>query len=68
MISHNITGGKRRTELHVVEGGKPAGRPILFIHGVSQCSLTWRRQIDSELAEEHRLLAMDMRGHDSMGK
>jgi non-heme chloroperoxidase len=49
--------------LHVVEAGNPGGRPVLFIHGISQCSLAWSRQLDSELARDHRLVAMDLRGH-----
>jgi non-heme chloroperoxidase len=62
MESHKITGG-RDIQLHVVETGNPQGRPILFIHGFSQCWLAWSRQMDSDLAEHHRLVAMDMRGH-----
>jgi non-heme chloroperoxidase len=62
MNSHRITGGGG-IELHLVETGNPTGRPILFIHGVSQCWLTWSRQMNSELAEDLRLVAMDMRGH-----
>jgi non-heme chloroperoxidase len=46
-----------------VETGNPRGRPILFIHGASQCWLQWNRQTDSSLAEDHRLVALDMRGH-----
>lgn len=62
MKSHHITGGGG-TRLHVVETGNPQGRPILFIHGFSQCWLTWSRQMSSDLAKDHRLVAMDMRGH-----
>ena len=62
MKSHYITGGGG-TRLHVVETGNPEGRPILFIHGFSQCWLTWSRQMNSELAADHRLVAMDLRGH-----
>jgi non-heme chloroperoxidase len=62
MKSHRITGGGG-IQLHVVETGNPKGRPILFIHGLSQCWLTWSRQLNSELAEDFRLVAMDMRGH-----
>jgi pimeloyl-ACP methyl ester carboxylesterase len=51
------------TRLHVVETGNPKGRPILFLHGFSQCHLTWRRQLSSSLADDFRLLAMDLRGH-----
>jgi len=62
MKSHRITttGG---IQLYVVETGNPRGRPIVFIHGLSQCWLQWSRQINSSLAEDHRLVALDMRGH-----
>jgi len=62
MKSHKITGGGG-VQLHVVETGNPRGRPIVFFHGVSQCSLQWSRQLDSSLVEDHRLVALDMRGH-----
>jgi non-heme chloroperoxidase len=62
MKSHKVTGGGG-VGLHVVEAGKSTGRPILFIHGFSQCWLAFARQFDSELADHHRLVAMDMRGH-----
>ena len=62
MKAHRITGGGGR-QLHVVETGFPRGRPILFIHGFSQCWLAWRRQLNSDLADDYRLVAMDLRGH-----
>ncbi|HWR49963.1 MAG TPA: alpha/beta hydrolase, partial [Bryobacteraceae bacterium] len=62
MKSHKVTGGGG-VQLHVVETGNPTGYPILFIHGVSQCWLAWSRQMNSELAQDHRLVAMDLRGH-----
>lgn len=62
MKSEYITGGGS-TRLHIVETGNPEGRPILFIHGISQCWHSWIRQLDSDLARDHRLIAMDMRGH-----
>ena len=64
MKHHTITGGGG-TLLHLVETGNPHGPPILFIHGFSQCSLVWSRQLDSDLARHYRLVAMDMRGHGS---
>jgi non-heme chloroperoxidase len=60
--SHRVAGGGA-VELHLVETGKPRGRPIVFIHGFSQCSLAWSRQLNSDLADEYRLVAMDLRGH-----
>jgi pimeloyl-ACP methyl ester carboxylesterase len=62
MKEHKITGGGG-IQLHVVETGNPRGRPIMFIHGISQCWLTWRRQLSSDLADDFRLIAMDIRGH-----
>ena len=62
MKSHYVAGGGG-TRLHVLEAGNPNGQPILFIHGFSQCGLCWGRQFSSDLADDHRLIAMDMRGH-----
>ena len=62
MKHHTITGGGG-VRLHVVETGNSSGRPILFIHGFSQCWLAWSRQLSSDLADRYRLVAMDLRGH-----
>jgi pimeloyl-ACP methyl ester carboxylesterase len=62
MKSEYVAGGGG-TRLHVLEAGNPNGQPILFIHGFSQCGLCWGRQFNSDLANDHRLVAMDMRGH-----
>jgi non-heme chloroperoxidase len=62
MKSHRIVGGGG-TQIHVVESGNAHGRPILFIHGFSQSCLCWSRQLNSDLANDFRLVAMDLRGH-----
>jgi non-heme chloroperoxidase len=62
MKTHLIKGGGG-AQLHVAETGKPHGRPIVFLHGASQCWLQWSRQLDSSLAESHRVIAVDLRGH-----
>ena len=67
MKHHAIEGGGG-SRLHLVETGNPKGQAILFIHGFSQCSLCWGRQLSSELGESYRLVAMDMRGHGSSDK
>jgi non-heme chloroperoxidase len=64
MKHHTIAGGGG-CRLHLVEAGNPRGRSILFLHGLSQCSLNWSRQLGSDLARGHRLVAMDLRGHGS---
>jgi non-heme chloroperoxidase len=60
--SHRIAGGAG-TNLHVAETGNENGRPVLFIHGLSQCALAWRKQLRSQLGNDLRLVAMDLRGH-----
>src|SRR5262245_39863349 len=60
--SSMVTGGAG-VRLHLTETGNPSGRPLLFIHGFSQCSLAWQRQMQSDLADTFRLVALDLRGH-----
>jgi non-heme chloroperoxidase len=67
MLHTQVTGGGG-VRLHVVETGNRRGRPILFIHGFSQSWLTWRRQLCSDLANDFRLVAMDLRGHGRSDK
>jgi pimeloyl-ACP methyl ester carboxylesterase len=62
MALNEIVGGDG-LKLSVHEFGNPNGRPILFIHGLMQCSLSWSQQYESDLANEFRLICMDMRGH-----
>src|SRR5437762_9645966 len=50
------------------EWGNPAGPEILFIHGFSQASLSWMRQVDSDLAKEFRIVTYDLRGHGNSDK
>ena len=62
-MKHHMIAGGGGTQLHLVETGNPGGSPILFIHGFSQCWLAWSRQLNSDLAKDHRLVALDLRGH-----
>ena len=62
MKAHTVTGGGG-VQIHVEETGNPAGPPILFIHGFSQCRLAWGKQLASDLADDLRLVAPDLRGH-----
>jgi pimeloyl-ACP methyl ester carboxylesterase len=67
MRSQTISGGAG-TSLHVIDTGNSRGRPIVFIHGFSQCSLAWTRQLNSNLGNDYRLVAMDLRGHGLSGR
>jgi non-heme chloroperoxidase len=50
------------------EWGNSNGPEILFIHGFSQASLSWARQVNSELANEFRMVTYDLRGHGNSDK
>ena len=62
MKIHSVIGGGG-VRLHVREWGKNAAPTILLIHGWSQNHLCWRKQYESKLTEEFRLVAFDLRGH-----
>ena len=59
---HTVRGGGG-LRLHVREWGRADGPPIVFIHGLSQSHLCWRKQYESALTSEFRLVAYDLRGH-----
>jgi non-heme chloroperoxidase len=52
----------------VAETGNPQGPAILLIHGFSQTYAVFKRQFESDLARDFRLIAMDARGHGCTGK
>lgn len=56
----NGGGGLR---LHRVAAGPVDAPPILFLHGLLMSHLVWREQFQGPLAETHRLVAIDQRGH-----
>ena len=55
--------GRGGTRLHVREWGRRDAAPILFVHGWSQHHLAFRHQVESHLADEFRLVTVDLRGH-----
>lgn len=55
--------GANNVKLKVYEYGNPGGRAIVFIHGVNQAHIAWKKQLDSPLASKYRLVAFDLRGH-----
>lgn len=65
--THKVTGGNG-TGLSVYECGNPDGQAIFLIHGFAQSCLSWKYQFDSALADEFRIVAMDMRGHGMSDK
>ena len=67
MKSHTMTGGGGVT-IHVDETGTDDGPAILFIHGYTQSRCAWDRQLHSDLADDFRVVAMDLRGHGNSEK
>jgi pimeloyl-ACP methyl ester carboxylesterase len=67
-IAHAYITGGGGVRLHVIDTGNRAARPIVFIHGFSQSWMSWQRQMDSDLADEFQLVAMDLRGHGTSDK
>jgi pimeloyl-ACP methyl ester carboxylesterase len=54
--------------LHWVELGESAGKPpLLLLHGLNDCHLTWKG-IAPELARGRRVLALDLPGHGLSGR
>ncbi len=51
--------------LAVEDKGK--GRPILLLHGIATSSFTWQA-IEPELAKNHRVIAVDLRGFGASDK
>ena len=47
----------------------PADAPrMVFVHGFLGSTLNWKKQLESELADEFHLTALDMRGHGASAK
>src|SRR5215510_16387343 len=51
-----------QVELHYLEWGKPQNSPIVLVHGGS-AQAHWWDHIAIELAQEYRVIALDLRGH-----
>ena len=64
---HTVEGGGG-VPLHVRDVGPEDAPPILLIHGLMGCHMVWTLQTGSDLANDHRLVAMDMRGHGASSK
>jgi pimeloyl-ACP methyl ester carboxylesterase len=50
-------------KIHYLEKNKKATATIFFIHGNSGSSRMWQRQLNSELLQQYRLVAIDLPGH-----
>ena len=49
--------------VRVVEGGDPAGEPVVFLHGWGCSAYFWRKLLPPVAATGRRVIAIDLRGH-----
>jgi pimeloyl-ACP methyl ester carboxylesterase len=61
-MTRKYTIGTSHGFLAVEESGQ-GGIPVLLIHGNSFCRGVFRHQLQGQLAENHRLIALDLPGH-----
>lgn len=62
-----VTGGGG-TRIATYQYGNDSGRPLVFVHGFNQCHLCWRRQFESPLSANYRMIGVDLRGHGNSDK
>ena len=60
--------GHNGVRMSVRTAGDPANPGIVLIHGWSQSSLSWTKQLNSALADDYFLIAPDLRGHGASDK
>lgn len=63
-----MVAGASGVRVAAYEWGNPQGKELLLVHGVVQCHLCFAPQIDSDLAREFRIVAVDLRGHGAADK
>ena len=67
MKTRTVRGGDG-VELHVEDNGDHDDPTVLFLHGYSQSRLSWKKQFESSLTDDFRLVRMDSRGHGQSEK
>lgn len=67
-LEYRMIDGAGGLPLQIVESGPKDAPGILFIHGATLSSSSWRKQLESSLAERWHLVAFDLRGHGNSGK
>ena len=67
MKTRTVRGGDD-VEIYVEESGAPDDPAVLFLHGYSQSRLSWKKQFESALTDDFRLVRMDSRGHGQSEK
>ncbi|WP_043708908.1 alpha/beta fold hydrolase [Corallococcus macrosporus] len=69
MIRTSFVEGAGGVRLAVSESGPASGAPsVLFVHGFAQSRQSWSRVLQGGLSRNHRLVALDLRGHGDSDK
>jgi pimeloyl-ACP methyl ester carboxylesterase len=55
------------TQIHYIDNHRETDKVILFIHGNSHSSRTFRHQFQNQQLNEYRLIALDLPGHGDSG-
>jgi pimeloyl-ACP methyl ester carboxylesterase len=53
--------------LHYEDDGDPGAPPVLVLHGITQSTATWAWLVP-HLADDHRVVRLDFRGHGRSGR
>lgn len=56
-----------QAELFVAVDGPPDAAPLLALHGITSCGLTWEWAV-ADLCKDWRVLRLDFRGHGRSGR
>ncbi|QDF03196.1 alpha/beta hydrolase [Myxococcus xanthus] len=69
MVRTCFVEGSGGVRLAVSESGPSSGAPaVLFLHGIAQSRQSWHGVLDGRLVQDHRLVALDLRGHGDSDK
>lgn len=63
MVQTRLVRAPDGVRIAVDESGAPRGTPVVFLHGIAQSRRSWQSVLEGPLARDHRLLAVDLRGH-----
>ena len=67
-ISTTTLQGGGGARLNLLQAGKEGAPAVLFLHGFSSSAWCWKYQLQSDLATDYALGALDLRGHGASDK
>ena len=67
-ISTSTLQGGGGARLNLLQAGKEGAPAVLFLHGFSSSAWCWKYQLQSDLATDYALGALDLRGHGASDK